>query len=82
MKNTIILTFAASTLFLAGCCTTQHAAKWEYKVEDMTQWAVRGTGPQAWREAYQNHLNDLGKDGWMLITETDGRILYFKRPAR
>jgi PBP1b-binding outer membrane lipoprotein LpoB len=32
MKNHIALIFAAGTLFLAGCCTTEHATKWEYKV--------------------------------------------------
>jgi len=30
MKKSIVLLFAASTLFLAGCCTTHHATKWEY----------------------------------------------------
>ena len=32
MKKSIALIFAASTLFLAGCCTTQHVTQWEYKV--------------------------------------------------
>ncbi len=33
MKKSIILVFAAGTLFLAGCCTTHHshASKWEYQ---------------------------------------------------
>ncbi len=31
MKKSIALIFAASTLFLAGCCTTHHVTSWEYK---------------------------------------------------
>jgi hypothetical protein len=80
MKKSIALVFAASTLLLAGCCTMPHATKWEYKVEDATHWSTRGSGPQAWQASYQSHLNDLGKDGWVLITEQDERIFYFKRP--
>jgi hypothetical protein len=82
MKDTIVRAFVTSTTFLVGCCTTPHATKWEYKVEDTSQWVVRGTGPQAWRDSYQSHLNELGKDGWMLITERDGRIIYLKRPIK
>jgi protein involved in sex pheromone biosynthesis len=31
MKKHIALGLVASTLFLAGCCTTHHTTKWEYK---------------------------------------------------
>jgi hypothetical protein len=31
MKKSITLIFAASTLFLAGCCSTHHTTKWEYQ---------------------------------------------------
>jgi hypothetical protein len=31
MKKSIALIFSASTLFLAGCCTTHHVTKLEYK---------------------------------------------------
>ena len=31
MKKHIALILAASTLILAGCCTTHQATKWEYK---------------------------------------------------
>jgi hypothetical protein len=82
MKKSIALVFVASTLLLAGCCTMPHATKWEYKVEDATHWTIRGAGPQAWQAGYQSHLNDLGKDGWVLVTEQDGRIFYFKRPLK
>jgi hypothetical protein len=36
MKKTIALTFAVSTLFLAGCCTTERATKWQYEVVKST----------------------------------------------
>jgi hypothetical protein len=32
MKKHIALGLVASTLFLAGCCTTHHVTQWEYKV--------------------------------------------------
>ena len=31
MKNTIALILAASSFFIAGCCSTQQATKWEYQ---------------------------------------------------
>jgi hypothetical protein len=31
MKKHIALGLVASTLFLAGCCTSHHASAWEYK---------------------------------------------------
>jgi protein involved in sex pheromone biosynthesis len=31
MKKHIALGLVASTLFLAGCCTTHNVTKWEYK---------------------------------------------------
>jgi protein involved in sex pheromone biosynthesis len=31
MKKHIALGLVASTLFLAGCCTTHHVTRWEYE---------------------------------------------------
>jgi hypothetical protein len=45
-----------------------------------TQTAPRG--PEAVREAQEALLNDLGKDGWLLVSQTEGRFFYFKRPVR
>lgn len=57
MKKFIALIFAASALFLAGCCTTHHAAQWEYK--NVT---ILGSAPD------QNpELNQLGKEGWVVV---------------
>ena len=84
MKKSIALIFAASTLFLAGCCTTPHATKWEYKVAQVPHLPVDNNtpSPQDWRERTQRFLNDLGKDGWVLVSASEGRVFYFKRPIK
>jgi hypothetical protein len=80
MRKCIAVVFAASTLFLAGCCTTPRATRWEYKVA--SPHLPRGEGPQAVGEAQQAFLNDIGKEGWVLVSQTDGRVFYFRRPIR
>ena len=84
MKKSIALVFAASTLFLAGCCTTPHVTKWEYKVAHVPSLPVNSStpSPQEWRDRTQRFLNDLGKDGWVLVSESEGRTFYFKRPIK
>jgi protein involved in sex pheromone biosynthesis len=46
MKKHIALGLVASTLFLAGCCTTHHATQWEYKkvysIDDANKAAADG----------------------------------------
>jgi len=81
MKRWIALVIAASTVGLAGCCTTPRAAKWEYKVEDARQWVPRDSVTPDWLVISERHLNDLGKDGWVLI-QRDGSVYYFKRAAK
>ncbi|SPE61527.1 conserved exported hypothetical protein [Verrucomicrobia bacterium] len=81
MKKPTTLIFAASTMFLAGCCTTPHATKWEYKVADLPHHRPPG-GLQELRDDQQSFLNDLGKEGWVLIAESDGTVFYFKRPLK
>jgi hypothetical protein len=88
MKKYVALIFAASALLLPGCCTTSHAIRWEYKVASPHlphgggPDANRVEGPEAVREAQQALLNDLAKEGWILVSQTDGRYFYFKRPVR
>jgi hypothetical protein len=81
MKRYIAVAFAASTLLLAGCCTTPQATKWEYKVAAGPHLPA-GSGPQEYLNARQAFLNDLGKDGWLLISQSDERTFYFRRPIR
>jgi hypothetical protein len=59
MKKSIALIFAASTLFLAGCCTTPHVTKWEYKVTDMYL---------SQQGALEKKINDLVADGWEFVS--------------
>jgi hypothetical protein len=43
MKKTIALLIAVSSLFLAGCCTTNHDTKWQYKTVASTSIEVLNT---------------------------------------
>jgi hypothetical protein len=52
MKKHIALGLVASTLFLAGCCTTHHTASWEYKKIGSSEVA---------------QLNELGAQGWKVV---------------
>jgi len=96
MKNPIALLFAASILLFAGCCTTAHVTQWEYKVAvaprpPVTHFGGGTNAPsfdQFFKERTQNRrtteqsfLDDLGKEGWVLISVNDG-VFYFKRPVK
>ncbi len=88
MKKYVALATTASTLFLVGCCITPHATRWEYKVASPNLRrgeapdANSAGSPKAVREAQEALLNDLGKEGWELVSQTDGRVFYFRRPVR
>jgi len=79
MQRNMRVIFAASILLLAGCATPR-AMKWEYKVVHAP--SLPRVGGQEQRDADQAFLNDLGKDGWALVSQADGRVFYFKRPVR
>jgi hypothetical protein len=83
MKKSIAVMFAVSTILLAGCCTTPHATKWEYKVAFDPRPAA-GSGPEERRALEQKFLNDLGKDGWVLVSGggQEGNWFYFRRPVK
>lgn len=86
MKKLIALVITASTLLLVGCCTTPHTTQWEYKVAILRRGdapdANNAGSPGVVRDAPEALLNDLGKEGWQLVSQNDGRIFYFKRPVR
>jgi len=73
-----------TSLLLAACSTALHSAKWEYKVASPPRAAFGGPsgGPEEAREKQEMFLNDLGKDGWALISQNDGRIFYFMRAVK
>ena len=60
MKKHIALGLVASTLVLAGCCTTQKMAHWEYKTETLYLNANLNSGT----------LNANAKDGWEFVSAT------------
>lgn len=81
MRRCIALVIAASTVVLAGCCTTPRSAKWEYKVEDERKWVSRDSPTPDWPVVVQRHLNELGKDGWVLI-QRDGNLCFLMRAMK
>ena len=75
-----MLILAASALTLSGCCTPHHIAHWEYKV--IRSATISANAPQPdWPTKQQALIEDLSKDGWVLVTESSG-YLYFKRPQK
>ena len=73
MKKHIALGLVASTLFLAGCCTTPHATKWEYK--------------QISTQVNDATLNKLADEGWSVVCvgtsgNTDSHFYVLKRPKQ
>ncbi len=76
MKKCIAVLLVARALCLAGCCTTAEAGRWEYKVAGPTMEQLRERG------GTQQFLNDLAKDGWILVSQNEGRTFYFKRPIK
>jgi hypothetical protein len=72
-----VLILAASALVLSGCCTQRHIAHWEYKVITGVPRSANAMQPD-WPTQQEALIKDLGKDGWVLVTESAG-YLYFKR---
>ena len=77
MKNNLAFVIIASVQLLAGCCSMDHGSKqWEYKA------AATPLGPGGVRpvpvERREQFLNELGKDGWVLVA-AEGDLFYLKR---
>jgi hypothetical protein len=70
---------AVAGLLLVGCCST-HPARWEYKVVEAPAFKSPMSVAQFY-EARQASLNDLGNEGWVLVSEVQGAF-YLKRPKR
>jgi protein involved in sex pheromone biosynthesis len=76
MKKHIALGLVASTIFLAGCCTSHKTAHWEYKTQTLNLTAQQSAGI----------LNANAKDGWEFVSATpitndpmNGSVVVFKR---
>ena len=80
MKTTLkqLFIIGASSFLLAGCCSTRHATRWEYKVVPEKR---AGLTPAEWMNKGEALMDDLGKDGWVLVDVSDATY-YFKRPVR
>jgi hypothetical protein len=68
----------ATSLLLAGCCTTHHVTQWEYKVVRQNR---VGLAYADFAKTQESLMNDLAKDGWIFVSQSD-ETLCFKRPVR
>ncbi len=73
--NRVLVAVVASVI-LAGCTSTPHFTRWEYKVATAPGYLV-----PAPTEVQEKFLNDMTNEGWILFQEDAGRF-YFKRPKR
>ncbi len=71
MKEHIVIILAGSILLLAGCCTTPHVTKWEYK--------------QVYAQVSDDSLNKYGDEGWSVVacgTSQTGNFYVLKRAKK
>jgi len=92
MKTLLIITAAA--LLLVGCATSSvhHNEQWEYKIARSPSQEFSQSNPVSQAQAAQAledrrktkeaFLNDMGKDGWILVERDDSGAYYFKRVKR
>lgn len=71
-----LLIIGTGCLLLAGCCTTHHVTKYEYKVVHFAD-----ADQSNWMPKQESYLNEIGKDGWILVNVSD-QYYYFKRPVK
>jgi len=77
MKKNLAHVITVSALLLAGCSSMDHGSKqWEYKAA-LTPLRPGGGRPVP-VESREQFLNELGKDGWVLVA-ADGDLFYMKR---
>ncbi len=69
----------ASSLLLAGCCTSRHAMQWEYKIADIPGGKYHAHDQREIKEAF---LNDMAKEGWTYLEQGANGDFYFKRPKK
>ncbi len=75
-----LFVIGATSFLLAGCCTTHHVTRWEYKVADVNRFGLSRAEILKKQEAL---MNDLGKDGWIFVSQFDAdATLCFKRPVK
>jgi hypothetical protein len=79
MNKSTAFMLAVSALLLTGCCSAHYASEqWEYKVT-----YPMPPGPDGIRPGRpEQFLNELGKDGWVLVTIDQNGEFYLKRPKK
>ena len=81
MKKHIALGLVASTLLLAGCCTTHQVTQWEYKTyREGVDVGVAG-------DPLGEHLSQLAAQGWivesvLIYSEGGFSTFLLKRPKQ
>ncbi len=75
LKQLVVI--AAGSLLLAGCCTTHHVTGWEYRI--VREARNHTGGPDQWIKDQEALMNGMGRNGWILVSQSDGRLFYFKR---
>jgi hypothetical protein len=83
MKTQIkrLLILGVSVLVLSGCSSVRHVTRWEYKIVPSGNFNANQLPPPDWMKKQEALLDSLGKDGWILVTESNG-YFYFRRPER
>jgi hypothetical protein len=72
-----VVAIITSSFLLTGCCTSHHATQWEYKSAYPDN---NGAIPRY--KMIDPFLNDLAKDGWILVQEDHNGIFIFKRAKK
>jgi hypothetical protein len=79
IKQSLVL--GVSVLAMSGCTSMHHATHWEYKIVPSGNYSLNSTPPPDWPAKQEAMLDSLGKDGWILVTESNG-YFYFRRPQK
>ena len=69
-----------SALILSGCAST-HVRYWEYKIVPSENSNANTLPPTDWPAKQEAMLDNLGKDGWILVTESNG-YFYLRRSVK
>lgn len=75
-----LLVLGVSAFVLSSCSSMHHVTHWEYKIVPSDNSNANTLPPADWPAKQETMLDSLGKDGWILVTESNG-YFYFRRPV-
>jgi hypothetical protein len=89
----ILLAITVTAWLLVGCATSSlHHTEWEYKIAappsqgssygNRANQAEAGQALENRRKVREEFLNDMGRDGWILVEKDEAGWYYFKRAKR